>query len=91
MCGQTRPSFAVSPAAIAVLPASVERLRHLGECHIRKPHWHSQLAVQLSGKPHVLVSELQGKALGAYFVGEKSLIKSVEAGVAKRPAPEALK
>jgi hypothetical protein len=86
MCGQTRPNFAVSPAAIAVLPAS-ERLRHLGECHIRKPHWHSQLAIQLSGKPHVLVSELQGKAWRGVLVGEKSVIKSVERALASPSVP----
>src|SRR5262249_2434666 len=32
------------------------------ECHIGKPHWHAQLTAELRGKPHVLVSELQGEA-----------------------------
>ena len=59
-------------------PAAIERLRHFGERHVRKPHWHAQFAAKLGGKPHVLVSKLQGKARRVVFIWQKPVIEAVE-------------
>jgi hypothetical protein len=62
--------------AVAVLPTSVERLRHFGECHVGKAHRHAQLAAKLGGKPRVLVPKFEGKARRVVLVTQKPVMEA---------------
>ena len=73
-------------AAVAVLPAAVERFRHLGVGHVGEPHRHAELAAELGGEPHVLVRELQGEARRVVFVGQEPVVEPVEGALASAGA-----
>src|SRR5262249_55321561 len=55
-------------------------------CQIGEPHWHSELAGQLGGKPHVFVSKLQGKTWRVVLAWQKPVVKAVKRALAPASA-----